>query len=209
MPDFSHEQRLGQSNKCRVVGIDEAGRGPWAGPVVAAALWLNPETTPTDLLSQLNDSKKLSALKREAIYTALTGHSWAVFGVGHASVAEIDCLNILQASLLAMSRAVTNLPFTPQKALVDGNKLPRLLCPAESVIKGDSASFSIAGASIIAKVTRDRIMSELAQDHPEYAWEKNQGYGTAHHQEAIKQVGITPHHRRSFRPIRDTLASQA
>ncbi len=201
MPDFSLESRY--RTACRIVGIDEAGRGPWAGPVVAAAVWLDSEATPATLLCRLDDSKKLSAARRAELYDELV--AIADIGVGIASVEEIDNLNILQASLAAMSRAVAGLNTAPDFALVDGNKLPRLAFPAEAVIKGDGRSLSVAAASIVAKVRRDRIMAELAAEYPGYGWERNQGYGTAEHQKGIASFGVTLHHRRSFRPIREAL----
>ncbi len=209
MPDFSLERRLGGGP---VIGIDEAGRGPWAGPVVAAAVWLDP-TTPAAVLARLDDSKKLRPAQREAIFAMLAEAAGVRWGLGEASVAEIDAENILQASLIAMRRAARALEAAigtrAQAALVDGNRLPALACPAEAVVKGDGRSFSIAAASIVAKVTRDRKMAELALRHPGYGWERNQGYGTAEHRAAIARLGVTPQHRRSFRPIRDNLAAGA
>lgn len=182
-----------------VAGIDEAGRGPWAGPVVAAAVILNPHCTPAGL----RDSKTLSEPRRRELAAAL----WkaARVGVGVASVEEIDRLNILQATLLAMSRAAANLPVAPDACLVDGVWKPRLPCPAYTVVKGDAKSFSIAAASIIAKETRDRMMRELARDFPQYAWDRNKGYGVEAHREALDRFGVTPHHRRSFAPIHNML----
>ncbi len=219
MPDFSLEQDLlaelvsrepEQADKIgiRLVGLDEVGRGPWAGPVVAAAVWLDQTALPASFLSRLDDSKKLSKPAREDIcetLQALALEGKAAISLAEAAVEEIDSLNILQASLLAMRRAANTLPFTPDGALVDGNKLPDLPCPARCVVKGDSRSLSIAAASIVAKVTRDRQMAELALQHPGYGWERNQGYGTKEHQEGIAQLGVTPLHRRSFRPIREAL----
>ncbi|MBT3914737.1 MAG: ribonuclease HII [Rhodospirillaceae bacterium] len=204
MPDFEFEKKYHAQGFNRIVGIDEAGRGPWAGPVVAAAVILNPKNTNDALLAELDDSKKLSAPKRDALYEAL--QQSADVGVGKASVEEIDTINILQATFLAMTRAVESLPSAPDFALVDGNKLPPLSCPAEAIIKGDSRSLSIAAASIIAKVTRDRIMTELGEIHPGYAWEKNKGYGTKAHQAGLEQRGVTEHHRKSYRPIINILS---
>lgn len=184
---------------CLVAGIDEAGRGPLAGPVVAAAVIL-PDPAHTSVPHGINDSKALSPTRRDEIFDALRGV--AAIGVGLASVDEIDLHNILQATLLAMSRAVRALPRSPQFALVDGNQLPDLVCPARAVIGGDGISLSIAAASIVAKVTRDRIMVGLAKVHPAYGWERNRGYGTAEHRQAIIDVGVTCHHRRSFAPVR-------
>ncbi|MBI1393503.1 MAG: ribonuclease HII [Alphaproteobacteria bacterium] len=184
-----------------VAGVDEAGRGPLAGPVVAAAVILNRNCTPAGV----RDSKSLSEKRRRDVAAAL----WktARIGVGVATVEEIDTLNILRASLLAMTRAVANLPAPPSIAIVDGNVKPRLACPTYCVVKGDARSTSIAAASIIAKATRDRMMLELALEHPDYAWEKNKGYGSKAHRDAIASLGVTPHHRRSFAPIRDRLAA--
>lgn len=219
MPDFSLERDLlsemtsenpkHRSNTVpRIVGVDEVGRGPWAGPVVAAAAWLDEDALPPALLERLDDSKKLSKTARENICQSLqelTQAGSAAISLGEATVAEIDQLNILQASLLAMKRAVAGLAFVPHGALIDGNKLPDLPCPARCIIKGDGRSLSIAAASIVAKVTRDHQMTELAQQHPGYGWERNQGYGTKEHREGIARLGVTLAHRRSFRPIREAL----
>lgn len=199
MPDFSYERELGG----RVAGIDEAGRGPWAGPVHAAAVIFGPAGPPAELAARINDSKQLSAAQREALYPNL--FKVAEIGVGMASVGEIDEFNILAASHLAMARALEALANPPDAALVDGNRLPELPCPARCVVKGDSKCLSIAAASIIAKVTRDRHMTELARHHPGYAWERNFGYGTPQHQEGLARLGVTAHHRRSFKPIRALL----
>ncbi len=182
-----------------IAGIDEAGRGPWAGPVVAAAAILNPAHIPQGI----DDSKKLTHAKREALFDFILAH--AQTGVGMASVEEIDTLNILGATKLAMQRALAALPVRADVALVDGNQPPKLPCKTIAIIKGDSKSLSIAAASIIAKVTRDRLMCELAQKFPHYGWEKNAGYGTALHQAGLAAHGITPHHRRSFAPIKKML----
>ncbi|MDX2073391.1 MAG: ribonuclease HII [Alphaproteobacteria bacterium] len=198
-PNFEYEQQ----HAGLVAGIDEAGRGPWAGPVVAAAVILDVKNIPQGI----DDSKKLSAAKREALFDFIMQH--AQVGVGLASVDEIDQLNILGATKLAMQRALTALPVRADVALVDGNQPPKLPCTAISIIKGDSKSLSIAAASIIAKVTRDRMMCELAREFPHYGWEKNAGYGTALHQKGLAEFGVTPHHRRSFAPIRELLARAA
>ncbi len=188
-----------------VCGVDEAGRGPWAGPVVAGAAILDPETLPEDLRLGLDDSKKLKADKREALFERLKDH--AITGVGIASVEEIDRLNILQATMLAMTRALENLAVKPGMVLVDGNRLPTLPCPGICIVKGDGRSLSIAAASIVAKVSRDAIMAELAIKHPGYGWQHNAGYGTKKHQQGLAEFGITEHHRRSFAPIRRLLES--
>ncbi|GAB4362635.1 MAG: ribonuclease HII [Kiloniellaceae bacterium] len=214
MPDFALELECGQAQGRIVIGLDEAGRGPWAGPVVAAAAWLDPERLDPALAAGLDDSKKLTAKRRDALFTVLSDPAcpFAAVAVGAASVAEIDSLNILQASLLAMQRAAAALTAAlgaarrPQVALVDGNKLPKLSCEARAVVKGDSLSLSIAAASVVAKVTRDRAMAEHARAYPGYGWERNQGYGTAEHQAGIARLGITPLHRRSFAPIRAALS---
>ena len=205
MPDFSFETafrtKLGTATSAAllIAGIDEVGRGPWAGPVVACAAILDPSTFPADLAGQLDDSKKLSPKKRAALLPRIV--DVADFAIAEASVAEIDTLNILQASLLAMRRAVAALACPPAAALVDGNRDPGLACPVELIVKGDSRSLSIAAASIIAKEHRDTLMADLAVQFPEYGWERNAGYGVKHHQEALLKYGPTPHHRRSFAPI--------
>ncbi len=179
-----------------IAGVDEAGRGPWAGPVTAAAVVLNIAHIPVGL----DDSKKLSAAKREQLFDVIMQH--CDVAIGMASVAEIDALNILGATKLAMQRAVSGLSSSPNVALIDGNQPPKLACKTVAIIKGDAKSLSIAAASIIAKVTRDRMMSELACEFPHYSWEKNAGYGTKKHQDGIALHGITDHHRRSFKPIK-------
>jgi len=183
-----------------VCGVDEAGRGPLAGPVVAAAVVIDRQRFRGELRRVLDDSKALSRDAREACFAALP--RCARIGVGAASVGEIDRINILRASLQAMRRAVEALGITPDIALVDGNMPPPLSCKIKTVIKGDALSFSIAAASVIAKVTRDRIMHVLAGRYPGYGWETNVGYSTAEHGHAIRALGVTPHHRRSFAPVR-------
>ncbi len=200
MPDFSLEEEFSGT----VVGIDEAGRGPWAGPVVAGAVILDRDKLPDSLRHGLNDSKKLSPAAREKLFALLTPDI-AKVGVGHASAIEIDQLNILKATFLAMARAVEALGIVPGLALVDGNRPPPLPCPVRCVIKGDGKSLSIAAASIIAKVTRDRIMSDLAIRYPEFGWERNAGYGTAEHQAALARLGPTTEHRASYAPIKRLL----
>lgn len=185
-----------------VAGVDEAGRGPWAGPVVAAAVVLDRSTAPNGL----RDSKTLTEKRRRVLAAELW--NTARIGVGVASVEEIDQMNILRASLLAMARAVANLSVRPSIALVDGNIKPTLQCRAYTVIGGDGKSMSIAAASIIAKTTRDRMMTELARDYPNYAWGSNKGYAAPVHREALERYGVTPHHRRSFAPIHNMLYAQ-
>jgi ribonuclease HII len=203
MPDLTFEYEALAEGLSPVAGVDEAGRGPWAGPVVAGAAILDPQALPDQLRYGLDDSKKLKADKREALFELLLRH--ATTGIGIADVGEIDRLNILQATMLAMSRAVDDLGVKPGMVLVDGNRLPDLPCPAEALIKGDGRSLSIAAASIVAKVSRDKIMAKLAEEHPGYGWEHNAGYGTKRHQQGLAEFGITRHHRRSFKPIRQLL----
>ena len=178
-----------------VAGIDEAGRGPWAGPVVAAAVVLDPERIPTGI----DDSKALGEDDREALFARIT--ATAAGGVGIADVGRIDRDNILEATLWAMAQALAALPGRPGLALIDGNKLPHLPCPARAIVRGDSKCLSIAAASIVAKVTRDRLMVEMGRDYPGYGFERHKGYGTAEHQRALARLGVTAHHRRSFKPI--------
>lgn len=195
MPDLSLELSLGGV----VAGLDEAGRGPLAGPVVAAAVILDQGRLPARLLERLDDSKKLSRPRREEMAALVA--TCAQVGVGEATVAEIDALNILQASLLAMARAMAALGCAVDHALVDGNRPPSLPCVVHCLVGGDGLSLSIAAASVVAKVHRDAIMSDLALANPAYGWEANAGYGTAVHLEALRRDGATPHHRRSFAPV--------
>ncbi|SLN57577.1 Ribonuclease HII [Roseovarius litorisediminis] len=199
-PDFSYEETaFAQGARC-VAGVDEVGRGPLAGPVTAAAVILDP----ADIPQGLNDSKKLSPKRREALHDLLMAR--ADVSIAHASVEEIDALNILRASHLAMERAVAGLRQRPDLALIDGNMIPKgLSVPARAIIKGDAASLSISAASIVAKITRDRIMWALAQQFPGYGWETNAGYPSKSHREALQNLGVTPHHRRSFKPVHNIL----
>lgn len=184
-----------------LAGTDEAGRGPLAGEVVAAAVILNPKRP----IVGLNDSKKLSEKKREALFIEIKEKALA-FGIASATVEEIDQLNILHASMLAMSRAVAQLSVAPEHVLVDGNRLPlNLPCPAEAVVKGDARHEAIAAASILAKVTRDRMIVEASMHYPQYGFKKHKGYPTAQHLEALNLHGITPLHRRSFAPVKKIL----
>lgn len=194
-PDYSLERELGGI----VCGIDEAGRGPLAGPVVASAVILNPEKMPDGI----TDSKTLDGKRRESLFRQLT--TYATCGVGIASVEEIDSLNILQASLLAMSRAVKELPKDITCALIDGNQKPELPCDMHCIVKGDSRCLSIGAASIIAKVTRDRLMHRYATQYPGYGFERHMGYSTQQHMNALKELGVTPIHRRSFAPVQKCL----
>lgn len=195
-PDFEFERALGGI----VAGVDEVGRGPWAGPVTACAVVLDPARIPDGL----NDSKKLTEARRDVLAVQIL--DVADVSLGWASVEEIDAMNIRQATFLAMTRALEGLKTTPNHALIDGNAVPPgLLCPASCVIKGDGRSVSIAAASIVAKVRRDALMKELAVMHPGYGWETNMGYGTAKHNAGLHHLGVTQHHRRSFAPIRKIL----
>lgn len=206
IPSVDFELSHGRATGQLVVGLDEVGRGPLAGPVMACAVIL-----PDDLSlipAGITDSKKLTAKKREAYAPLLRQHCrWAL---GEASVAEIDSLNILQATFLAMRRAVDGLGITPDHALVDGLHVPKgLPCPGTPLVEGDSKSLSIAAASIIAKVARDSLMQELDRQYPGYGWASNAGYGSAGHMAALKTLGVTPHHRRSFAPVTRLLANVA
>lgn len=197
-PTYLLESTLGGPERI-ICGVDEVGRGPLAGPVLAAAVILNPKFIPNNL----NDSKNLSVKKREQLNTLILNS--AEFAYGEASLEEIDELNILQATMLAMKRAVNNLPRKVDHILVDGNNLPDFDAAATSVIKGDQKSVSIAAASIIAKVKRDFLMKSLSKLYPEYGWERNSGYGTREHMEALNLVGLSPFHRKSFKPIRNLI----
>lgn len=199
-PDFSFEQAARSRGAALIAGVDEVGRGPLCGPVTAAAVILDPNNIPEGL----NDSKKMSVKKRDALFDEILAK--ATCSIAHASVEEIDEINILRASHLAMERAIAGLATQPDHVLIDGNMIPKgLTLSAEAVVKGDGRSLTIAAASIIAKVARDRIMSELAAEFPGYGWEKNAGYGTKQHLEALQTLGVTPHHRRSFKPIHNIL----
>lgn len=198
MPDLSLERRHWAAGRRVLVGLDEAGRGCLAGPVVAAAVVLPPDAH----LPGLDDSKKLTAAAREALVPRIRREAVAV-GVGQCSPAEVDELNVLWAAMEAMRRAALDLALTPDLLLVDGNRaIPNAPCPQETVVKGDEASLSIAAASVIAKVTRDRLMAELDAAFPVYGWAHHKGYPTAMHYAALAQHGPSPHHRRSFRLTR-------
>ncbi|SEQ00849.1 ribonuclease HII [Thalassovita taeanensis] len=199
-PDFSFETESQMQGFTRVAGVDEVGRGPLAGPVTAAAVVLDPAHIPPGL----NDSKKLTAKRRQALIALLLEH--ADVSIAHASVEEIDEINILRASHLAMERAIAGLRTPPDFALIDGNLIPRgLTLPARAIIKGDALSLSIAAASIAAKTRRDQMMWDLAQQFPGYGWDSNAGYPTKQHREALQNLGVTPHHRRSFKPVHNIL----
>ena len=201
-PDLRHEHAACKQHSGLIAGVDEAGRGPWAGPVVAAAVILDPSSIPDGL----DDSKRLSADTRTALAAALMAS--AHVGVGIVTVDVIDEINILRASLKAMSQAAAALPVAPACLLVDGCHAPVAPCPARAIPGGDGVSLSIAAASIIAKVTRDRIMQQLGDELPHYGWARNKGYGTPEHAAAIARHGISRHHRRSFAPIRRAMADR-
>ncbi len=199
-PDYTFEMAAHARGYTRIAGIDEVGRGPLAGPVTAAAVILDPARIPPGL----NDSKKLSHKKREILYGQIM--EVAEVSIAHASVEEIDEHNILRASHIAMVRALDGLKTPADYCLIDGNMIPRgLTLPAETIIKGDARSVSISAASIMAKICRDYVMLSLAQQHPGYGWETNMGYGSKRHMSALQSLGVTPHHRRSFRPVHNIL----
>ncbi len=199
-PDYSYETEAFAQGARIIAGVDEVGRGPLAGPVTAAAVVLDAANIPDGL----NDSKKLTERRRLALYDAIAAS--AEVCIAHASVEEIDQLNILRASHLAMERAIAGLPRRPDMALIDGNMIPRgLTIPARAIIKGDALSVSISAASIMAKICRDYVMRDLAQHYPGYGWETNAGYPSKSHKEALQNLGVTPHHRRSFRPVHNIL----
>jgi ribonuclease HII len=202
MPSFRFELRIAGT----VAGIDEAGRGPLAGPVVAAAAVIDRTAAKRRLLKLINDSKQLELEDREAAYEAMVASGLVKYAVAEATVEEIDRFNILQATFLAMRRALEALSqqpdVRPDVVLIDGNQVPpRLGCKAETIVGGDARSYSIAAASIFAKVTRDRYMAKLAETWPGYGWETNRGYGSEEHRDAISRLGPTPHHRMSFSPF--------
>ena len=199
-PSFSREAEL-IAQGFTVCGVDEAGRGPWAGPVVAAAVILDPGNIPAGL----NDSKKLTEAKREALFAPIM--QAASVGVGIISAARIDELNILKATYAAMAEAVATMPRPATIALVDGNRAPPLTCRCETIVGGDAKSLSIAAASIIAKVTRDRLLHDLDRQYPDYGFAAHKGYGTAAHAAALQRLGPCPEHRKSFAPIRALLGN--
>lgn len=184
----------------RVAGVDEVGRGPLAGPVMAAAVILDPDRP----IAGLNDSKALSEKRREALYDIIRERAVAC-AIASASVEEIDRINILQASMLAMQRAVEQLSPSPELALIDGNRCPALTCEARAVVGGDASVAEIAAASILAKVTRDRLMRDLDLEYPGYGLARHKGYPTRAHIEALRILGVSPLHRRSFGPVRRCL----
>lgn len=199
-PDFEFERRAHARGYVRIAGVDEVGRGPLAGPVTAAAVVLDPACIPQGL----NDSKKLTKKTRARLYDEIM--EVADVSIAHASVEEIEELNILRASHLAMIRALEGLRQAADYVLIDGNMVPNgLTVPAETIIKGDARSQSISAASIMAKICRDCVMLSLAQQHPGYGWETNMGYGSKRHMEALQNLGVTPHHRRLFKPVHKML----
>ncbi len=205
MPDLSLELAAIADGFGVVCGVDEAGRGSWAGPVVAGAVVLVREPLSDEIRLGVDDSKKLKPAARYSLFEIL--RSQARIGIGVARVEEIDELNILQATFLAMRRAVDDLGVpVPELALVDGNNSPKLPCAVRTVVKGDGRSLSIAAASIAAKVTRDHLMTVLDRQYPGYGWAHNAGYGTAKHKSALQNLGVTPVHRKSFAPIRKILS---
>jgi len=188
----------------RVAGVDEAGRGPLAGPVVAGAVILDPARP----IAGLQDSKRLSAARRDTLYDQICDRALA-WSTGSASVAEIDSLNILQATLLAMQRAVAGLLPAAEHVLIDGNRCPALACPATAIVRGDSLVAAISAASILAKVTRDREMLELDATYPGYGFASHKGYPSKVHLDALERLGVLPIHRRSFAPVRRLAARHA
>ena len=206
MPDFKFENMYNGL----VAGLDEAGRGPWVGPVVAGAVIFFTHEVDSYLLKYLDDSKKLSKKRREELFDIIQNEAekkHLCYGIGQASAEEIDRLNILEASFLAMSRALEKLSVIPDMALIDGNRLPKhFACPCRSIIKGDSLSYSISAASVMAKVSRDMLMEDMALKYPFYGFEKNAGYGTKEHITGLQKYGITPEHRKSFKPIKKLIA---
>lgn len=194
-PTFDLESLEHELSGGPIAGIDEAGRGPWAGPVVAAAVILDPQNLPKGV----DDSKALDADQRELAYVSITAS--ARFGVGIAPVDRIDRDNILNATMWAMAEAIAALGCEPRLALIDGNRAPKLRCQHRTIVKGDAKCLSIAAASIIAKVTRDRLMIALGCELPGYGFERHKGYGTPEHRDALHRLGVSPHHRRSFEPV--------
>jgi ribonuclease HII len=203
LANYNTERAAAKAGQAPVAGVDEAGRGPWAGPVVAAAVILDADNIPAGVA----DSKALSEAQREQVFSEIcrTAH----VGVGVCSAAEIDQINILNATMAAMRIALSNLAIRPALALIDGNRIPGSDVPSRAIIKGDATCLSIAAASIIAKVTRDRIMSALGQQYPGYGFERHKGYGTPEHQRGIAKLGVMSEHRKTFKPIRLALADDA
>jgi ribonuclease HII len=199
LPNFLIEQNCG---KTFVAGADEAGRGPLCGPVVAGAVIF--KKYDFDDMPLITDSKKMTEKQRETAYTWITNNPDIIWAVAQCSPQEIDEMNILQASLTAMTRAINMLEIKPEYCLIDGNKMPKDIT-GEAVVKGDAKSLSIAAASVIAKLTRDRIMGDLSKQFPEYCWDKNAGYPTQQHLQAIDKYGINEYYRKSYRPIKERI----
>ena len=208
MPDFFFENYT----KGDVVGIDEVGRGSWAGPVVSCAVLIQGKKVDGDLFNLIKDSKEMSPLSRMSIYKKILYNKSFHVGVGLSSVEEIDELNIQEATFLSMKRAFNNLRGLKYRnielVLVDGNKAPKFECDVKCIIRGDKKSFSISSASIVAKVTRDKIMIELSDKFPGYGWETNMGYGTLKHKNALDKLGVNKFHRKSFKPIKNILKKE-
>lgn len=204
-PDLRFEMAAWASGHTHVGGVDEAGRGPLAGPVVAACVVLDKNVLNDPVWAALDDSKRMTAVRRDQLFDAIM--ETARVGVGICDVDEIDLLNILGATMKAMADAVRAIDPVVEHVLIDGNRLPVLPCSGEYIVGGDGRSLSIAAASVIAKVTRDRIMRDLARQHPGYGWERNAGYGTAEHLAALATLGVTPAHRKSFAPVRNAMAA--
>jgi ribonuclease HII len=202
------ERKFWSEGLSRLAGVDEAGRGPLAGPVVAAAVVLDrtlAEAEEHGILREVTDSKKLSPATREALYDVLAGLPSVEIGVGEADVDEIDAINILHATHLAMARAIRALPSLPDRVLVDGLAVSNLPCASTAIVRGDAQSLSIAAASIVAKVVRDRCMRETDKRYPQYGFAQHKGYGTAAHVQALLEFGPCPEHRRTFRPVHDAI----
>ncbi len=204
MPDFSFERAAQDLGLARIAGVDEAGRGPLSGPVVAAAVVMEQDAMTDPVWARLDDSKRMTDKARDLLFDKIT--TTADIGIGIVDVEVIEKLNILGATMKAMADAVAALVTTPNHVLIDGNRMPSLSCSAETIVKGDGKSLSIAAASVIAKVTRDRIMGDLNIRYPGYGWDRNAGYGTPEHLDALKRLGVTPHHRKSFAPVRKILS---
>lgn len=199
LPTFELESAERALSAGPIAGIDEAGRGPWAGPVVAAAVILDPQNIPVGIA----DSKMLDEDRREVVYARIIETSTVAVGI--ADVTRIDTDNILNATMWAMAQSLAGLATAPRLALIDGNRAPKLPCATRTIVRGDAKCLSIAAASIVAKVTRDRIMRDAAGDYPEYGFDRHKGYGTPQHREALDLYGVTPLHRRSFRPVQYAL----
>jgi ribonuclease HII len=197
---MSTKSLVNHSNKQICCGIDEVGRGPLAGPVTAACVFIPDNKRTLPFWNQITDSKKLSAKKRDYLFAHIIEHS--IYGIAEASAEDIDRLNIHHSTLIAMKRAYFEMEQTVDHALIDGKFCPDIPCSAQAVIKGDSKHLEIAAASIIAKVTRDRLMKQLHEEYPYYGWDRNAGYGTAEHRAGIERHGITKHHRKTFAPCK-------